>query len=79
MENNISEKSRLGALLFAFFLGTLGVHRFYVGRPGSAIIMLLLTMTIVGIAISGIWAIVDFFIIGCGKFRDGKGKIVIVL
>jgi len=40
-ESNLSPKSRLVALLLCFFLGPLGVHRFYVGKIGTGILMLL--------------------------------------
>ena len=41
---DISPKSRLRTALFAFFLGVFGAHRFYIGRTGTAIVMLLLTI-----------------------------------
>ena len=53
-------KNKIVAALLAFFLGAFGVHRFYVGRVGSGIVMLLLTCTLVGAIASGIWALVDF-------------------
>ncbi len=40
----ISPKSRLAATLLAFFLGIFGAHRFYLGKPGSAAGMLVLTI-----------------------------------
>lgn len=59
--------------LLWFFLGGLGGHRFYVGKTGSAIAIL--AMTIIGallvmvgvglilLAIVGIWVLVDAFLI----------------
>ncbi|GAB4296546.1 MAG: hypothetical protein Fur0034_05880 [Desulfuromonadia bacterium] len=38
-------KSRLAALLFAFFLGSFGAHKFYLGRIGMGIFYLLLCWT----------------------------------
>ena len=43
-----SGKSKLAAFLFAFFLGVFGIHRFYVGKTGSAVAMLILTLTVFG-------------------------------
>jgi TM2 domain-containing membrane protein YozV len=47
------------AALLAFFLGALGIHRFYTGRTGSGIVMLVLTITVVGMIVSWPWALVD--------------------
>ena len=39
-----SDRLILPAFLMAFFVGALGVHRFYVGKTGSGIAMLVLTL-----------------------------------
>lgn len=62
-----SEKGFVPTLLLCFFLGGLGVHRFYAGKVGTGILMLL---TLGGL---GVWAIIDFVIIACGSFKDAKG------
>ena len=62
-----SEKSWVATLLLCFFLGTLGVHRFYVGKVGSGLLML---FTLGGL---GVWTLIDFIIVLCGGFRDGRG------
>ncbi len=79
----VSQKSRVAAALLCFFLGGLGIHRFYAGKTGSGILMLLLW--IVGAATTFIavgfvpliivytWALIDFFIILFGGFKDGMG------
>lgn len=73
---NISEKNRTATFLFAFFLGTLGIHRFYVGKTGSGIAMLLLTLSILGLLISGVWAFIDWIMVASGSFKDGEGKLI---
>ncbi len=53
------DRSRIVAALLAFFLGTLGIHRFYTGRTGSGLVMLVLSITVVGLLVTGPWALVD--------------------
>jgi len=66
----LSPKSRLVCLLLCLFLGSLGVHRFYVGKTGTGILMLL---TLGGI---GIWTLIDLIMIIVGSFRDKEGLLV---
>ena len=60
-------KSKVTAALLCFFLGTLGIHRFYVGKTGTGVIQIL---TLGGI---GIWALIDFIMILMGSFTDAQG------
>lgn len=69
-EVQLSEKGFVPTLLLCFFLGAFGVHRFYVGKIGTGILMLL---TLGGL---GIWALVDFIIIAVGSFKDKDGRII---
>lgn len=55
-----TQRNKIVAALLAFFLGVFGIHRFYLGRKASAIVMLVLTCTFFGLVITGIWAFVDF-------------------
>lgn len=64
----VSPKSRLAAALLCWFLGVLGVHRFYVGKIGTGILML------VTLGALGIWTLIDFIVILVGSFRDKEGK-----
>ena len=66
----ISSKSRLATTLLAFFLGEFGAHRFYLGKIGTAVAMLL---TLGGL---GIWALVDFIFAVAGIMKDKEGKII---
>jgi TM2 domain-containing membrane protein YozV len=63
-----SQKRILPAAILCFFIGFLGVHRFYVGKIGTGILQLL---TFGGL---GIWALVDFIMIVIGSFRDSEGN-----
>ena len=62
-----SEKSFVAALLLLVLLGGFGAHRFYVGKPGPAILFLL---TLGGV---GFWGLYDLIMICTGKFKDGSG------
>ncbi len=73
MRYDANKKSLIVAYLLWFFLGTLGGHRFYLGRIGSAVAILLLTiiswlLTIVavgfvGFFVVGVWVLVDALLI----------------
>ncbi len=62
-----SEKGFVPAILLCFFLGQLGIHRFYVGKVGTGVLMI---FTLGGM---GIWTIIDFIMIVCGAFTDQHG------
>jgi TM2 domain-containing membrane protein YozV len=65
-----SPKSRLAAALLAFFFGALGIHRFYVGKIGTGILMIL---TLGGL---GIWSLIDFIVILVGSFKDKEDRVL---
>jgi len=64
------------AFILCFFLGVLGIHRFYAGRTGSAVAMLLISVLTLGFgtAVTGVWSLVDLIILATGSFRDGDGR-----
>ena len=70
MENNQEKNKWLTTLLLASFLGYFGAHRFYNGKYGTGIAMLL---TCGG---CGIWVIVDIIMIGLETFTDANGKAI---
>lgn len=67
---NKSSKDWLVCLLLCFFLGYLGIHRFYVGKTGTGVAQLLTG------GLCGIWTLVDFVMILLGKFTDEDGKVI---
>lgn len=62
------QKSFLATWLFALFLGTLGVDRFYLGKIGTGVLKL---VTCGG---AGIWALVDLVMVLIGNTRDKAGN-----
>ena len=66
----VSDKKRLVALVLCFIFGPFGVHRFYVGKTTSAILMIL---TLGGF---GIWALIDLIMIAAGSFSDKDEKLL---
>lgn len=55
---NGEQKSKLVAVLLAFFLGSIGIHDFYLGYTKNGVLKIVLTVC-TGIG-GGIWALVDF-------------------
>lgn len=62
-----SEKGFVPTLLLCLLLGGLGIHRFYVGKIGTGILMIL---TLGGL---GIWVLIDLIMIAVGSFKDKNG------
>lgn len=78
------KKSTAVAYLLWLFLGGFGAHRFYLGRTGTAVTMLILFVIgwatvafIVGLALLiplGIWMLVDAFLIPGMISEDANNK-----
>lgn len=69
---NAEQKSKLVAVLLAFFLGGIGIHDFYLGYNKNGIIKIVLTVcTGVG---GSIWALIDFIRLLTGSLHtDATG------
>jgi TM2 domain-containing membrane protein YozV len=82
----VSPKSRLATSLLAFFLGYFGAHRFYIGKTGTAMAMLVLGIVgiplcfvLVGIPIVigvSVWRLIDFILAVAGKMEDSDGLLI---
>ena len=64
--------NKLVYCILAFFLGGIGIHKFYIGKTGAGIASLLFCWT-------GIPAIIAFidFIVGLTKKADANGNIIV--
>ena len=57
------EKRDVGiAYILLLLFGVVGAHRYYVGRQGSAVWMTALSLSLVGLIITGPWAVIDLFL-----------------
>ena len=70
----VSSKSRLAVTLLcilpAYFFAVAGIHRFYLGKIWTGIIMLI---TLGGL---GIWTLIDFIFAVAGKMKDKEGNLI---
>lgn len=74
--NQCEQKSKIAAGLLGIFLGSLGIHNFYLGYTGKAVAQLLITVLTLGFGsiISGIWGLVEGILILTGSINvDAKG------
>ncbi|GAA5095325.1 NINE protein [Bartonella acomydis] len=69
-----SEHSQVIIAIVCWFLGLLGIHRFMVGKVGTGILMLLLSLSVIGLVASLIWRVIDLIFILTGKFTDKNGN-----
>jgi TM2 domain-containing membrane protein YozV len=70
MSDVFSSKSKKRALMLCIFLGFLGVHRFYVGKIGTGILMF------ITLGLSGFWVLSDIIELLRGKFTDKEGLVL---
>lgn len=65
---NSSDKSRGVAFILALVLGVFGAHRYYVGKTGTGILMLLSGGGL------GIWYLYDVVQVASGNFTDAQDR-----
>ncbi|MCB0824667.1 MAG: TM2 domain-containing protein [Armatimonadetes bacterium] len=74
----VGSRTKVIAALLAFFLGGLGIHKFYLGFNQHGIIMLvlgLLGFVTCGVTslVASVWAIYDFIMILVSDYKDADG------
>ena len=73
-------KSKIAAGLLGIFLGSLGVHNFYLGYTGKAVAQLLLTLIGwvacgIGPCVAWVWGLIEGIMILTGSINtDAEGK-----
>jgi TM2 domain-containing membrane protein YozV len=77
-------KSKIAAGLLGIFLGTLGIHNFYLGKTNKAVTQLVLGIVgiltswlIIGVFIMfgvGIWGFIEGIQCLMGTYKDAQGK-----
>lgn len=75
--SNNGQKSKIAAGLLGIFLGSLGVHNFYLGYNGKAVAQLLITLLSCGALsiVSSIWGLVEGILILTGSINvDAYGN-----
>ena len=75
--SNSNGKSKIAAGLLGIFLGSLGVHNFYLGFTGKAIAQLLISILSCGMLsfVSGIWGLIEGILILTGSMNtDADGN-----
>ena len=69
-------KQMIVALLLGLFIGTLGIHNFYLGHTGRGIAQLLITILTfgIGVLITGPWVLIEIIMMVTGSLKDGMGR-----
>lgn len=70
MHTPISTKSRTTTFILVFLVGVFGIHRFYVGKIGTGLIWLFT------FGCFGLGAVIDFWLVLLGGFKDKEGNII---
>ncbi len=66
------QKSKMAAGLLGIFLGSIGVHNFYLGNTTRGVIQIIVTLVTCGAG--GIWGLIEGIMILCGSIKtDAKG------
>ena len=74
---NTTAKSKIAAGLLGIFLGSLGIHNFYLGFNGKAIAQLLISVLSCGMLsfVSAIWGLIEGILILTGSMNtDADGN-----
>jgi TM2 domain-containing membrane protein YozV len=68
-----NQKNFTTALLLSIFLGGLGVDRFYLGKVGTGLLKLTISIFTLGL-FAWVWWLVDIILIASGSMTDKQGN-----
>lgn len=74
---NMQPKSKIAAGILGIFLGSLGIHNFYLGYNGKAVAQLLMTVLSCGLlsVVTAIWGLIEGILILTGSINvDAEGN-----
>lgn len=77
VNTNPNQKSKIAAGLLGIFLGSLGIHNFYLGYTGKAIAQLLISILSCGMlaVVSSVWGLIEGILILTGSINtDANGN-----
>ncbi len=69
-----SEQPQAIVAIVCWFLGGLGIYRFMVGKVGTGVLILILSLSVIGLIVTLIWRVIDLVFILAGKFTDKDGN-----
>ena len=67
-----SDKTKIAAGLLGLFLGSIGVHKFYIGDSKAGVIRIVVTVVTCGIG--GLWGVIEGIMILANGGVDAEGK-----
>lgn len=67
------QKNFTTALLLSVFLGGMGVDRFYLGKVGTGLLKLAISLFTLGL-LGWIWWLIDIILIASGSMTDSDGR-----
>ncbi len=62
------QKSKLVAGLLGIFLGSIGIHNFYLGLTSRAVIQIVVSVVTCGVG--GVWGFIEGILILCGNYHN---------
>ena len=74
-----SPRNKIVAIVLAFFLGGIGIHRFYLGYSGRGLFMLLFVVFTCGYGgfVTGVMALIDLVRIATDSLPDAEGRTLV--